>query len=156
MQKEDYYAVLILMVGLLAAMLSGFLREARQLTNLGTGREADIYLIAYSVPEFVIIALAIIIPPAFIPLFAEYRQRYSDREAWQFGLQVFGFICVVLIAGTIIAVITAPLYLNWLAPGFNVIEYSQTVRAARFTDASDRTHGLCGFNGCCSPGVSPV
>ena len=99
---------------------------------MGTGREADIYLIAYSVPEFVIIALAIIIPPAFIPLFAEYRQRYSDREAWQFGLQVFGSICVVLIAGTIIAVITAPLYLNWLAPGFTVIEYSQTVRAARF------------------------
>lgn len=132
MKKEDYYAVLILMVGLLAAMLGGFLREASLAHQLGTGREADIYLIAYTVPEFVIIALAIIIPPAFIPLFAEYRQRYSEREAWQFGMQVFGSLCVVLIAGAIIAVITAPLYLNWLAPGFNVVEYSQTVRAARF------------------------
>ena len=35
MHKEDYYAVLILMVGLLAAMLSGFFREATSLTNWG-------------------------------------------------------------------------------------------------------------------------
>jgi putative peptidoglycan lipid II flippase len=132
MKKEEYFAVLILMAGILAATLSGFLREATLAHLLGTGREADIYLIAYSVPEFVIIALAIIIPPAFIPLFADYRQRYSDGEAWHFGLQVLGSLFVVLFSVTVIAIMAAPLYLHWLAPGFNEIEYYQTVRAARF------------------------
>jgi putative peptidoglycan lipid II flippase len=132
MQKQDYIAVLILIAGLLAATLSGFLRGAALAHQLGTGREADIYLIAYSIPEFVIIALAIIIPPAFIPLFAEYRQRSSETEAWQFGLRIFVSLCVVLLSATIIAIVTAPLYINWLAPGFNTLEIVQTVKAARF------------------------
>ncbi len=132
MQREDYYATLILMGGLLAATLSGFLREAAIAHQLGTGRGADIYLIAYSVPEFVIIALAIILPPAFIPLFADYRRRFGEGEAWNFGLRVLGSIGALLILGTILAVISAPLYLSWLAPGFSFIEYGQTVRAARF------------------------
>jgi putative peptidoglycan lipid II flippase len=131
MQKEDYYATFILMVGLLAATLSGFLREATLAHQLGTGRGADIYLIAYSVPEFVIIALAIILPAAFIPLFADFRRRYGEGEAWHFGLRVVGSLCAVLLVGTIIAILAAPLYLSWLAPGFNLIEYGQTVRAAR-------------------------
>ncbi len=132
MHKEDYYAVIILMVGLLAATLSGFLREATLAHQLGTGREADIYLIAYSIPEFVIIALAIILPPAFIPLFTDYRRRFGEVEAWQFALQVFGSACAVLILLTIVGIAAAPLYLKWLAPGFNLIEYAQTILAARY------------------------
>lgn len=119
------------MVGLFAATLSGFLREATLAHQLGTGRGADIYLIAFSVPEFVIIALAIILPPAFIPLFADYRLRYGEGEAWHFGIRVAGSLCAVLLLGTVIAVLAAPLYLYLLAPGFNLIEYGQTVRAAR-------------------------
>jgi putative peptidoglycan lipid II flippase len=132
MHKEDYYAVIILMVGLLAATLSGFLREATLAHQLGTGREADIYLIAYSIPEFVIIALAIILPPAFIPLFTDYRRRFGEVEAWQFALQVFGSACAVLILLAIVGIAAAPLYLKWLAPGFNLIEYAQTILAARY------------------------
>ncbi|MCJ7537383.1 MAG: murein biosynthesis integral membrane protein MurJ [Anaerolineales bacterium] len=131
MRKEDYYATLILMVGLLAATLSGFLRQAALADQLGTGQGADIYLIAYSIPEFVIIALAIILPPAFIPLFADYRQRLGEVEAWHFAIRVGGFLCIVLLLGTAIAVIAAPLYLYFLAPGFSSIEFGQTVRAAR-------------------------
>jgi len=131
MQKEDYYATLILMVGLLAATLSGLLRQATLAHQLGTGSGADIYLIAYSIPEFIIIALAIILPPAFIPLFADYRQRLSEGEAWQFGIRVAGSLCIVLLLGTVIAGFAAPLYIRLLAPGFSLIELGQTVRAAR-------------------------
>ena len=132
MHKEDYYAVIILMVGLLAATLSGFLREATLAHQLGTGREADIYLIAYSIPEFVIIALAIILPPAFIPLFTDYRRRFGEGEGWQFVLQVLGSACAVLMLLAIVGIAAAPLYLRWLAPGFNLIEYAQTILATRY------------------------
>jgi putative peptidoglycan lipid II flippase len=131
MRKEDYSATLILMFGLLAATLSGFFREATLAHQLGTGRGADIYLIAYSVPEFVIIALGIILPAAFIPLFADYRLRFGEEVAWRFGLRVAGVLGMLLLVGTIIAIFAAPLYLQWLAPGFDPIEYGQSVRVAR-------------------------
>lgn len=132
MQREDYLATLILIAGLLAATLSGYLREATLAHQLGTGREADIYLIAFSVPEFVIIALAIILPPAFIPLFTGYRREYGEEEAWRLGVRVFGSVSVLLILVAALAIISAPIYLRWLAPGFNLDEFSQTVRASRF------------------------
>ena len=107
MRKEEYYATLILMLGILAATLSGFLREATLAHQLGTGRGADVYLIAYSVPEFVIIALGIILPPAFIPLFANRRLRFGEVEAWRFGLQIAGALGIIqLIAATIGFIIT--------------------------------------------------
>ena len=132
MQREDYLSIIIIIAGLLAATLTGFLREATLANQLGTGRAADIYLIAYSVPEFVIIAIMIIIPPALIPLFTELKRRYSESEAWHFEIQVLGAVSGFLLLICLLAVVTAPLYLNWLAPGFNESEYNQAVLAARY------------------------
>jgi putative peptidoglycan lipid II flippase len=131
MHKEDYSATMILMVGLLAATLSGFFRQASLAHHLGTGSEADIYLIAYSIPEFVIIALGIILPAAFIPLFADYRLRFGEVVAWHFGLRIAGSLGILLLVVTLLAILTAPLYLPWLAPGFEPLEYVQAVRASR-------------------------
>lgn len=121
-----------MIAGLLAATLTGFLREATVANQLGTGRAADMYLIAYSVPEFVIVMLMIIIPPALIPLFTELKRRYSDREAWHFEIQVLGSVTGFLILFCLLAVLSAPFYLKWLAPGFNGFEFTQTVLAARY------------------------
>ena len=131
MRKEDYFATFILMVGLLAATLSGFLRHTSLADLLGTGQGADIYLIAYSVPEFIIIALGIILPAAFIPLFVDYLKRFGEVAAWNFGVRVAGSLGFALLIVSFLAAIAALYYLRLLAPGFSVIELSQTMRAAR-------------------------
>jgi len=131
MQKADYRHTLILSIGLIAASLTGFLRQAAIAHELGAGRTTDVYLVAFAVPEFIFIALPIVLSPAFIPLFAERRQRVGERGAWQFGVQVAGGLLLLLTLLAAVGCLAAPLYLRWLAPGFTPSERWQAVRAAR-------------------------
>lgn len=88
MRREDYRATLIIMSGLAAAALTGFVREASLAYQLGVGRATDIYLIAFTIPEFVFTALPIVLVPAFLPLFADLRLRVGEAGAWRFGGRV--------------------------------------------------------------------
>ena len=55
MQRDDYRATLIVMFGLAAATLTGFLRQAATADQLGAGRAADIYVIAFGANEIAVI-----------------------------------------------------------------------------------------------------
>lgn len=131
MEKADYRYTLIVSVGLIAATLTGFLRQATIAHELGAGRATDIYLVAFAVPEFFFIALPIVLSPAFIPLLAQRRQRMGEKRAWRFGTQVAGGLFLLLTLLAILGYLAAPLYLRWLAPGFAPPERSQAVRTAR-------------------------
>ena len=131
MQRDDYRATLIVMLGLAVASLTGFVRQAAAAHQLGAGRAADIYLVAFGVPEFVFIALPIVLSPAFIPLFAECRLRNGEQQAWRFGLRVAMVVLAVLLLFTALVGLGVPLYLRWLAPGFGPPERAQAVRATR-------------------------
>jgi putative peptidoglycan lipid II flippase len=117
------------MLGLGAATLTGFLREAALADQLGVGRETDIYLIAFAIPEFVFIALPIVLSPAFIPLFVGLRLHEGETAAWRFGLQVAGILLALLLAFTALVALAAPLFLPWLAPGFRPLALAQTQQA---------------------------
>jgi len=131
MQRDDYRATGIVMFGLAAATLTGFLRQAAIAHQLGAGRATDVYLVAFAVPEFVFIALPIILAPAFIPLFADCRLRMGEARAWRFGLRVAGVLLATLLLFTACAGLGAPLYVRWLAPGFGPSERAQAVLATR-------------------------
>lgn len=122
MRREDYRATLILMAGLVAATATGFLREAALAYQLGAGRATDIYLIAFTIPEFFFISLPIVLTPAFIPLFADLRLHVGEAGAWRFGLRAAGALLALLLALTALLAFGAPLYLPYLAPGFGPIE----------------------------------
>jgi putative peptidoglycan lipid II flippase len=128
-RREDYRATLILMLGLAAAALTGFLREAALAYQFGVGRDADIYLIAFTVPEFIFVALPIVLLPAFLPLFADLRLRAGEKGAWRFALRVAGALFALLLGITVLVALGAPLYLRWLAPGFGLSERVQATRA---------------------------
>jgi putative peptidoglycan lipid II flippase len=117
------------MLGFAAASLSGFLREAALAYELGAGRATDIFLIAFTVPEFIFVALPIILGPAFIPLFSEVRLRVSEVGAWRFGLQVAGALVAFLLAVTALVAWSAPAFLRLLAPGFGPLERAEAGRA---------------------------
>ncbi len=131
MNREDYGATLILMLGFAAATVTGFLREATLAYQLGAGRATDIYLVAFAVPEFLFLALPIVVTPIFIPHFTDLRLRGGETTAWRFGLRVAAGLLALLAALTVIVVISAPLYMHWLAPGFDILERIQAGRALR-------------------------
>ncbi len=129
MQREDYRATLILMLGLAAATFTGFLREAALADQLGASRLTDIYLIAFTVPEFLFLALPIVFTPAFLPLFADLRLQVGEAGAWRFVLRVAAALAAFLLGVTALVAVSAPLYLRWLAPGFAPMERAQALRA---------------------------
>jgi putative peptidoglycan lipid II flippase len=130
-QRDDYRATVIVMLGLVAASLTGFLRQIAIAQQLGAGRATDVYLVAFAVPEFVFIALPIVLSSAFIPLFADCRLRCGEAGAWRFGLRVAGALLAVLLVLTALAVLGAPFYVGWLAPGFGPHEHEQAIQATR-------------------------
>lgn len=129
MRREEINATLIVMVGLGATTATGYLREAALAYQLGAGRAADIFLIAFAVPEFVITALPIILSAAFIPLFAAIRQRAGEATAWQFGRQTTVGLLLLLLGIVGLAALGAPLYIHWLAPGFETWAQVASVQA---------------------------
>jgi len=129
MRREDYRSTLILMAGLVAATGTGFLREAALAYQLGAGRATDIYLIAFTIPEIVFIALPIILTPAFIPLFTDFLLHEGEAGAWRFGLRVARSLLVLLLALTSFLAVSAPLYVRYLAPGFGPFERDKAIHA---------------------------
>lgn len=117
MKRDDYQATFIVMLGFAAAILTGFLRQAVIAYQLGVGRGADIFLMAFILPDFVFVALPIVIRPAFIPLFTESRQQFGKSSAWRLAKQTAIGLLFVLLILTLMAALWAPLYLSFLSPG---------------------------------------
>jgi len=117
------------MSSLTFATLTGFARQAVIARALGASRVADSYLVAFALPEFVIIALPIILTPAFIPLFARIRQFNGETYAWHFALRIAQALGLFLLVLTVIAAFAAPYYLTWMSPGFTHIERDKTLSA---------------------------
>lgn len=127
MQRENYKATLFVVLGLLAAVLTGFFRQAVIARSLGADRVADIYLVAFAVPEFFFIALPIIITPAFLPIFSKIRQEEGEAKAWQFAKRVFLILGLALLVLTILAAFLTPIFLKWISPGFSAAEQQQAI-----------------------------
>lgn len=125
MQQEDYRATLLIMLGLVAANLTGLARQAVLAFQLGAGRMADIYLVAFALPEFAFVALPIVLSPTFLPLFARHKAEHGEASAWRFGLWAALLLLVILAGLSMLAALSAPLYLRVLAPGFTSVEQDQ-------------------------------
>jgi putative peptidoglycan lipid II flippase len=127
MQREDYRATLVVVLGFLTATLTGFLRQIAIARMLGASRVADIYLVAFAVPEFFFIALPIIISPAFLPIFSKLRQEGGDAKAWQFAQRIIKILGLSLIVLTILVAVLIPVLLTWISPGFTSAEREQAL-----------------------------
>lgn len=106
-------------------MATGFLRQSALAATLGIGRDADIFLVAYSLPEFVYVALPIIISPVVIPLFMQVRRLRGEAAAWLTARRLSNWMFVGLLALTVLLALSAPLFLTWLSPGFESDDRSQ-------------------------------
>ncbi len=125
MNKSDLRDTLIVMFSLALATLTGFLRQSVIAYTLGAGRVTDIYLVAFAVPEFVFIALPVVLAPVLMPLFAQVRRQAGERAAWAWGASLSARVMLIL-AGLIgCAALATPLLLRWLSPGFSAIERQQ-------------------------------
>jgi putative peptidoglycan lipid II flippase len=87
--------------------------------RFGTGDAVDAFLIALLVPAFIINVVAGSFNAALIPTYIQVREKQGMQSAQQLfsGTMVWGL--VVLGLTTFLMIATAPIYLPWIAAGFD-------------------------------------
>lgn len=127
MSKEDLRDTAIVIISLLVAMATGFLRQTAVASTLGAGRATDIFLVAYSLPEFVYTALPIVLSPVVIPLFMQVSRQKGETAAWQVARRLGIWLVVGSLAFTALIAWGAPVLLTWLSSGFDAGERSRAI-----------------------------
>ncbi len=125
MDRSNYRATAVVMLSLGLAMLTGFARQTALASTLGAGRVTDIFLVAFSIPEFVFVALPVILSPVVIPLFMQVRRQTGVASAWAIARRLGGWIFAGLLGLSVLAAVTAPVWIAWLSPGFAAAEQSR-------------------------------
>ncbi len=129
--KSISAASLILAVSYITSACLGLMRDRLLAGIFGAGNELDVYYTAFTVPDFIALLLIFgAISAAVIPIFSSYLVKSRD-EAFAYlstFLNVFlGFLIIVCI----ILILTTPLIISLIAPGFSPEKKEMTATLMR-------------------------
>jgi len=103
----------------LLSRVFGLIREQIRALFLGTGMASDAFGIASVIPNMFRRLLAEgAMTAAFVPVFAEFRQKHSREEMNAFLSQFITFFSFIVTGVTILGVLATPLLMRWVAPSF--------------------------------------
>ena len=122
----------------LLSRISGLVRDVlfASLIGAGTGVSADAFYVAFRIPNFLRRIFGEgAFSQSFVPVFAEYKTKYSIEETRAFVDHLAGVFGAILFVITLIGVIAAPILVMVLAPGFidEPHKYGMTVQMLRIT-----------------------
>jgi putative peptidoglycan lipid II flippase len=125
-------ASLILTIAALASRLLGWIRLLVIGSQFGASRELDAYFAAFRIPDAIFqLVVAGALSAALIPVFASYRARGQDREAWQLASSIINLVLIALAALSLVMAIFAPIFVPIVAPGFDAPTTELTIRMTR-------------------------
>ncbi|MBR8839662.1 MAG: polysaccharide biosynthesis C-terminal domain-containing protein [Stigonema ocellatum SAG 48.90 = DSM 106950] len=108
-------------IGLLTVVVKvvAFIKELLVAWKFGTGDAVDAFLIALMVPAFVMNVLGSSLSVALIPTYIHIEEKEGKKAAQSllYGVIICGI--GLLAITTILIVVTAPIYLPWIAAGFD-------------------------------------
>jgi len=96
--------------------------------RFGTGNDLDAYVMALVIPSFLINVVAGSFKSALIPEYIKVREQQGQAAAQQLFSGVIVWALGLLIVTTLAMTISAPLYLPWLASGFDPEKLQLTTR----------------------------
>lgn len=125
-------AAIILIAATFFAKITALFRDRILASLFGAGKELDIYYAAFRIPDLLFNILIIgALSSALIPVFAEYWERRSEKEAWElFNNVLFVFIGILIIVGFVLAIF-APQLMRIVVPGFNQSQMQMVVLLTR-------------------------
>jgi len=125
-------ASLILTIAALASRLLGWIRLLVIGSQFGASRELDAYFAAFRIPDAIFqLVVAGALSAALIPVFASYRARGEDREAWVLASSVINLVLIALAVLSLLMAIFAPVLVPIVAPGFDAPTTELTIRMTR-------------------------
>jgi len=125
-------ASLILTVAALASRLLGWIRLLVIGSQFGASRELDAYFAAFRIPDAIFqLVVAGALSAALIPVFASYRARGQDIEAWQLASSIINLVLIALALLSLVMAVFAPVFVPIVAPGFDAPTTELTIRMTR-------------------------
>ncbi|MCK5466366.1 murein biosynthesis integral membrane protein MurJ [Candidatus Parcubacteria bacterium] len=125
-------AALILGVASLASKALGLLRDRILAGEFGAGRELDIYLAAFRIPDFIFNIVVIgALSAGFIPVFTKLISEKKEQRAFRTANAVLNLLFIILIFFCLLAIIFAPNLIYLLTPGFDSAKKEATVELTR-------------------------
>ncbi len=108
----------------------GFVEKLLLAYFFGTGIEVDAYLVAYNLPFSAFVVLREVVRASFIPTVMR-AWRTSERDGWHLFSIVGTVLFVLLGVVTVAGVLSAPLLVSLMAPGFSGDQRALAVRLTR-------------------------
>jgi putative peptidoglycan lipid II flippase len=125
-------ASIILAVAAIASRALGWIRLVVIGSQFGASRELDAYFAAFLIPDAIFqLVVAGALFTALVPVFAGYRARADEMEAWRVASSVINLLVLALAVASLLMVIFAPMIVPLIAPGFDAPTTELTVRMTR-------------------------
>ncbi len=97
----------------------GYVRDAALAMVLGAGSSMDAFTIAFRIANLFRRFLGEgAMTAAFVPVFAEYREKHSQEELWKFVSKFFYTLAVILTGVVVLQIAFAPQLVGLMSPGF--------------------------------------
>ncbi|MBN2283541.1 MAG: murein biosynthesis integral membrane protein MurJ [Deltaproteobacteria bacterium] len=104
----------------LLSRIFGFLRDMVVAAFFGAGLATDAFFVAFRIPNLLRSLLAEgSLTIAFVPVFTEYLDKRSKRDALELANVTFTVLSLVLAAVTVLGIIFSPFIVSVIAPGFS-------------------------------------
>jgi putative peptidoglycan lipid II flippase len=120
----------------LLSRILGFVRDTVVARAFGAGLATDAFFVAFKIPNLLRRLFAEgAFAQAFVPIFAEYKNRRGDADARILVDHVSGVLALALAVVTLIGVAAAPLIVYVSAPGFTATpeKFALTIDLLRIT-----------------------
>jgi len=119
-QRSVVKAAGIIGIGTFASRILGFIRDMVMASLFGATAAADAFYVAFRVPSLLRELFAEgSMSAAFIPVFTEYHQQKTKREAWELASAVFTTLLTIVTGTVLIGIAVTPVIVWYLAPGFH-------------------------------------
>jgi putative peptidoglycan lipid II flippase len=120
----------------LLSRILGFIRDTVVARAFGAGLATDAFFVAFKIPNLLRRLFAEgAFSQAFVPIFAEYKNRRGDADARMLVDHVSGMLALALLIVTLIGVVAAPVIVYVSAPGFAATanKFALTIDLLRIT-----------------------
>lgn len=109
----------VISFGILCSRLLGFVRDIVIARLFGVYVYAEAFVVAFRIPNLLRDLVGEgATNAAFVPVFSEYKLKHTKEEFWELANVVLNLLLVILMAVTVLGIISAPLIVRVIAPGF--------------------------------------
>ena len=133
MSEKLFQSTAVVSIMTFISRILGFLRDIVIARLFGAGLGADVFFVAFKIPNFLRRLFAEgAFSQAFIPVLAEFRER-GDKPLKELIAQTSGTLAVILMLISAVGMLAAPVIIMIFAPGFIADPYKLTLAGELLT-----------------------